>query len=136
MAARGHRRWRPALLAMGDLVASTMIGVAIAAAIRFLPGAPPDLLVAMGGGMAIGMAVHLAALPLMAPLLGMMHTMVIGGVSGMYGGMFLGMRAAMAVEIEPWARTVTAGAGLGLAVGFWLLAYDFALRRPEGVPAA
>lgn len=130
----GHGRWRPALLAMGDLVASTMIGAAIAAAIRLLPGAPPDLLVAMGGGMAIGMVVHFVTLPLMAPLLGMMHTMVIGGLTGMYGGMFLGMRAAMAVEIEPWARTIAAGAGFGLAVGFWLLAHDFALRRPEGVP--
>lgn len=132
MAARPHRRRQATLLTMGDFAASTMIGVAIGSAIRLLPGTPPDPLVAMGGGMAIGMVVHLLTLPLLAPLLGMMHAMVIGGVSGMYGGMFLGMRAAMAVGVEPWARTVAAGAGFGLAVAGCLLAYDLALRHPEG----
>ncbi|MBI1778097.1 MAG: hypothetical protein HYR63_22390 [Proteobacteria bacterium] len=116
------------LFAIGDCLAGSLIGAAVALGVRALVWPGMDMVVAMMLGMAVGMALHLVVGMLLAPLLGMFETMMPGSLIGMYGGMLFGMRDSMGAGSLATAEAAMVGAGFGLVVVLALKLYDRALK--------
>jgi hypothetical protein len=100
--------------AAGDCLASVVVGVATATAIRHIVTPHWDMVLAMAAGMVIGTVIHLVVALLLTPLIGALEATVPAGLTGMYGGMYFAMRDAMHAEPAPVHQAAVIGAVLGL----------------------